>query len=809
MSWESAIARFNRAKGYGFHFQFANNSQYYTKKSLEFRSYYIKNPAYKPPYKAKFGSHDDGPLNGPLLGGIGTSNFSRDFAGLFNRWHLQQGVHQHEVIEPAFFMLRWKMDEKIHYKRLRIGTGDFQESQMEYACLFPFVYEYYNSEELPFELLMEYYSPTIPHNYQDSSLPVTCFNFYVKSKVAEKIELSIGLSWPNLLGWRLPHAATEVRQNFQWPSLQYAGNSGELGEVTHSQCHIIQSKVTAVKHQDDMLGNIVLSLEGKSNWNLSYKPCFRAEQINTGEKDPEQKYTIANMESIFRTKGKLNNDNTSWQAHWHEPIASALAADTILTSGQEKQLLFTITMDMPVTSFGAGRKWYKAYTEKFGATFEKSLQMAKYAIDANAQWIRDIDSWHRQEMENKGYLPEKVKGAQINELYFIVAGGSVWVTSPVEGHVEKIPKLKEKWHFGILEGFDTGYYYYNTLDLWVYAFAALSKHWPRLAENVFSDYLASALVADRRKHMVYRTATLEENLVYGKLPHDMGSAPEDPWVQLNGYVHRDDPNLWKDHNPAFIIAFYLHKQLMGSKVTKEEYDILVEIANFTANQDKEELGIPKHTDFGDSTWDNLDMKGLSTYAGGLCIGAWAVMAQLAEVFDKEKAQYYSEKLAKAQKTLQTLWNGEYFKTNDLGKYKNASMTDSLLGIFMAKKAGLGDLIPVEQAISHLKSIYENNLMAYARGKFGPLLVAEPGRQHYDRDGGEELQVNEVLVGSAWIFTAMLYEYGLTDQAHYLAENLRNMIYKGSGLQFRTPAAWDNHGNYRAPLNMRPLSIWLL
>jgi len=231
MSWQRAFARFEKAKKYGFTFSFKENSNYYLTKRLGDSVYYFKNPQFKAPYQAKIGSHDDGPFNGPLLGGIGTANFSRDFTGLFNRWQLQQGVHQHEVIEPAFFMLRWETGGKVYYKRIRVGSGNFREEEMEYACLFPLVYEYYSGPDLPFELLTEYYSPTVPHNYEASSLPITCFNFYFKPKIDEKIHLSIGLSWPNLLGWRLPHIATEARQMGQWPSRQYAGNSASLAEI--------------------------------------------------------------------------------------------------------------------------------------------------------------------------------------------------------------------------------------------------------------------------------------------------------------------------------------------------------------------------------------------------------------------------------------------------------------------------------------------------------------------------------------------------------------------------------------------------
>jgi uncharacterized protein (DUF608 family) len=361
----------------------------------------------------------------------------------------------------------------------------------------------------------------------------------------------------------------------------------------------------------------------------------------------------------------------------------------------------------------------------------------------------------------------------------------------------------------LLEGLDTGYYYYNTLDLWVYAFPALSRNWPALADLVFADFMASAARADQRKHMVYREGCLKDNLRAGKLPHDMGSPAEDPWMQLNGYVHRDDPNLWKDHNPAFIIARYLHGQLCGARITEDEYCVLRTIADFTEAQDTDGLGVPRHVDFGDSTWDNLDMKGLSAYTAGLCIGAWAVMARLSSLFEPASEDHYRGLLKRAQAAMATLWNGSYYRTNEHGKYRNATMTDSLIGVYLARKAGLGDLLALEKVRSHLAAIHRDNFLAFANGRLGPLLVAEEGRQRYDQDGGEELQVNEVLVGSAWMFAAMLAGYGMVEEAGQLADTLGNTIYGGTGLQFRTPAAWDETGRFRAALNMRPLAIWML
>jgi non-lysosomal glucosylceramidase len=801
MGWDEAYSRYELAKEFGFeHRGLPSPSPYLDVESAHGVRYLDANPAYPSPYTAKDGSHDDGALAGPYLGGIGTANFSRDLAGYFSGWQLQQGVHQHEAIEPAFFMLRWSTSGAQGfrgYRRLQLGEKGFSGADYRYAALFPLVYEFYSGPDLPFELLLEYYSPTIPHNYIDSCLPLSCFNFYVRSRCGEALELSIGLSWPNMLGWRLPFLATELRRSRQWPSQQNAGNSAALAQKRGGRCHLAQTRVSAVPRDEDLTGAVFLSVDGGEGWETSYKACYRACQISTGLADEDQAYTLAHMEAGFRRDGRLDNDGVSWTARWHEPLASALAATARLEPGGRSEVLFAITMDMPITSFGMGRNWRKAYTERWGCACDRSLELAEYGLDSNRAWLKAIDEWHTAELAASAGLPNSLRGARINELFFVASGGSAWLSGPAPGQERGTASLGSGRRFGLLEGFDTGYYYYNTLDLWVYAFAGLSKNWPELAECVFADFLASAAMRDGRRHLVYRQGALADNLLYGKLPHDMGSPAEDPWAILNGYVHRDDPNVWKDHNPAFITAFFLHRAIVGNMVSEAEYRSLKIIADFTIAQDLEGLGVPKHGDFGDSTWDNLDMRGLSSYASGLCIGAWAVMAALAERFEPGAAEEYRDLLVKAQASLDTLWNGRYFKTNDGGKYGEAAMTDSLLGVFLARKAGLGDLVTPDRVRAHLVSIYQYNFKEFADGAVGPLLVAEPARKRFDKDGGEELQVNEVLVGSAWAFAAMLEEYGLRAEADELCAVLAKMLYGGSGLQFRSPAAWNASGRFRA------------
>ena len=806
-----AEVRRQRAKECGFTADLSGSDSYYLRvpyrNALDVGCRHVeRNPDFVCPYVPKEGSHDDGPYNGPFMGGIGTANFSRDALGYFSRWHLQQGVHVHCPIDTAYFMAWWDEGTGPKWKKLRIGGDGFRGAEVSYRALFPLAFESYDSADMPFRAELEYFSPTIPLNEEDSVLPVTLFTIALEPKTDKPVRAAIWFCWPNLLGWRNPHRTPEQRHGPLWPSLQNAGNHAVIERAAPGRIHLRQSRTVVGGLNADMLGNIVLSLDCPG-WEGGYDCMFRESRTTTGSPDAEQAHTIGGMEHLFAVEGRLSGSSVSWEAHWHEPTCSALSAGITL-SGMRRELTFSVVMDMPVTTFGMGRSWHKLYADRFGADCRNSIAMADHALDRRAGWLEEIDAFHRRELDNPG-IDKKIVGAKINELHYVAGGGSVLITRPVGGHSADSRTLDTPLHYGLLEGFDNGFHYYNTLDLWVYAFPALSRNWPRLAKAGFDDYLASAPLESKRPNMVYRLGRTRDNLLYGKLPHDLGGSPEDLFVRLNGYNFRDDPNLWKDHNPSFVLAFHLHKRILGEAVSRAEYDALGIIMDYTAAQDVGGNGAPVHDAFGDSTWDNLHMRGLSAYCCCLCIGAWAVMETLAREFGDPRAAGYSEQLSRARNSMQKLWNGSYYAASERGKYRRATMSDALLGAFLARKAGLDGLLPEANVVSHLREAYRNNFLAYNDGKFGSLLVAEPGNQHYDQDGGDALQVNEVIVGSSWVLAASLLEFGMREEGCRVAESLRRMIHGGTGLQFRTPAAWDGAGKYRTALNMRPLAVWML
>jgi len=404
----------------------------------------------------------------------------------------------------------------------------------------------------------------------------------------------------------------------------------------------------------------------------------------------------------------------------------------------------------------------------------------------------------------------KVSGALLNELYFLLDGGTVWTYRQSEFSTPQsaaIPRLGTGEHFAILEGYDCGYYFYNTLDIWPHAFLPLSYFWPHLADIVNEDFLQSIMEEIPERRLVYKKNEFCQQLLKGKLPHDVGSPPGDPWHAINLYTFALDSNDWKDHNPQFIVSLYLHKKITAENLKLREWDSIKECVKWMLKQDIDRDGLPDHNTFGDSTYDAFELKGAAAFSSSFTLAAFACLVHWAmEVGDTESLTEYQSHFKKAQQTFEEkLWNGEFYKLDTHGSYGDYIMADALLGVFLARRAGLGDLLPFSHIQSHLKAVYTYNYAKIDRGAWGPFLVANKGGLAI----ADTVQLSEVLVGSAWACAAMMYEYGLKSEGAMIARSLYRVVYEKSGLQFRTPAAWNRAGIFRAALNLRPLAVWML
>jgi non-lysosomal glucosylceramidase len=759
-------------------------------------------------FVAKPGSHDDGPAHGMFLGPIGGPGFSRDLTGRFSRWHLQPGTHLVADLDCAFLVVHWEADGAHRHAVLRRDAV----ARHEVSVLFPVTHERFSGPDLPFVVTLCAFSPVVPGHEDDAALPVVVFDVHVQPAPgrADCPAVDVAFFWPNLNGWTAAPVTSNDRGDRAWPGHHHAGNSNRRVDAPVPGAFVVQGRREAVTGAET--GEICLSVTGDPAAQYSAQVQFKTDQNATGVAPAEQSFTIAAVLHAFTSTGRLGaTPDGSWEAHWHEPIGSAVAAHLLAGAAPGgRSARFVLVFDRPTVRFGQGRCWTRRYAARDGRR-RTAVELAAVAHAGADARLADIDDWHARTLDRltAAGWSARVAGCVVNELGLVTALGTAWVDGTVPGHEPPADAaLERREHLGLLEGFDEGYFYYDTSDLWHYAFPAVSLTWPRLADVVFAD-LADALSAEvPQARPVYRVGEHRPLLLADNLPHDLGSAPEDPFVRLNGYVMRDDPNTWRDSTPAFVLARLLHGRISGLGVDDDGWRRLCAAAELTDQQDPAGAGVPRHDEFGDSTWDNLALRGYSTYTAALCAGMWAVLAHESRARGRS-AEVYERRLAAARTVLDRLWNGEFFRAATEGKYTDAVMPDSLMGLFYADLYGAAPVVPRDRIAGHLRSAHEICHRGHADGRVGPLLIGERGLRTYSRDGGEELQVNEVLLGSGWLFAAMLRHYGLAAEADDVATSLRDVLYGGTGLQFRTPAAIDRHGRFRAPLNMRPLAAWWL
>lgn len=792
------------------------------------RSSNTRNTAY---WTAKPDSHDDGERCGLFLGGIGAPVCSRNIDGVFDRWHLQTGYHVYQPIESAFFGVAWRFGsdtERSGYFRLS-ATGEHAFTEpgtgrnRSVYSLVPVIHEHYSADDLPFEIVLELFTPLLrsryPNNASESvvdqtSLPVFFATIAVRNRTDTPVEIDTVAFWPNLLGWRAQRATPCDHSVRSWPGQTHAGNTAKA-----IPGGVVQERSRDRRVVDEMEGQIAIISSGHSDDRTSVVPCLKAGTTKIDRSPSRQGWTVPWAEQQFSIHHRLPQDGLEWRMHWDEAMASGVHRGATVLPNTEREFTYTIAMDIPIVRFGEDRRWFRKYTANFGTSGTNALEIARLADAHRDEWREEIDTVHGS-MLNDSTLPTPISAAMLNELYFVNGGGTAWVhrwASELDQHLEP-PLLGTGEHAAILEGFDVGYYYYNTTDLWPYAWHALNRWWPEFTRGIFHDLTQTIELDIPEKRMIYRTETPGQILEYGKLPHDVGAVMEDPWHRINGYQMRDDSNLWKDHNPGFIVSYYLYVRTQERPFTDDEWRTLRSAGEFFLRQDGDADGLLYHDEFGDSTWDNLGIEGIAAYSGGMSLAALAVLVSLSQLFsDAEFEQECRARLSRGiDRYLNALWDEGRFRLCDRGKYTDSTMADAMIGFFLCDLAGLHDLndrIGRDRIVSHLRVVVENNVTQYHRGRYGALLVAAPGQIRFSGDGGDELQVNEVLIGSTWMLAAMLAHYGLMNDAVSLTESLAKTIYgtdrNGLGLQFRTPAALDGSGRFRAPMNMRPLSIWFL
>jgi non-lysosomal glucosylceramidase len=741
---------------------------------------------------------DDGFWQGAPVGGLGAGTFSQTYRGDFARWHIKAGVHKYQPIYANSFAMFQQSEGDPQGTARVLVAGHPQDASLsswgwdypvgagDYYALYPKSWFDYRWDKFPAHVYVEQFSPILPDNYRESSYPVAVYRWHADNPTNRAVTVSILLSWSNMGGWfrTFSHDFKGSINNENYNRFESAplGKAGSMKGIVFDRNRLAGSL-------NEWDGQFAIATIESPGVEVSYQTTFQPDGDGRFVWEP------------FAKSGRLANSNEQWTST-DEPLAGAIAVRFTLKPGESRVIPIVISWDFPVVEFGSGRTWYRHYTDFYGTTGRNAWAIAKDGLLHSSAWSDAIDSWQSQYINDES-KPLWYRSALFNELYTVADTGSFW-GRPVAA-ARNTPAT-----FAFMECYD--YPFYGTLDVRFYGSMPLVKFWPDLDKQELRQF-ADTIPKDMPEKGVWswksqqlNDPALKVRKKKGAVPHDLGMPDSDPFYLVNQF-NWQDTNGWKDLNSKFVLMVYRDFVLTGSTDTaflrytwpsvKESIEYLRQFDHGT--------GVPENDGYPDQTYDTWVVKGVSAYSGSLWLAALRAGEEIGRTLgDPAAVTQYHDMFSKAQHSyIQSLWNGEYFRYDTVSEYRDSIQSDQLAGQWYANMTGLGDLVPREMRLKALRKVYDFNVMKFANGEMGAMNgMAADGSLILTNE-----QVHEVWAGTTYGLAALMLSEGMKDEGYKTAQGIYRVTYETKGYWFRTPEAWDETGNYRASMYMRPAAIW--
>ena len=722
---------------------------------------------------------------GVPLGGIGTGTITRASDGRFSRWTVQAGGVKAFDLPANGFVLR--VDGEVRGLQpapegAAMGALEFEPETPEWAGLFPLAWHRHQSlREVRAECLS--FSPVIPGDLDTASLPVALFRWRLSNEGVEAREVSLGVSFANLNGWFDDFGEAALDRVPAGCFNRELDIDGGLG-VEMTRAH-----VDGPAPGDGSWG---IAVADGAGLRLSRSVCF--DGLGDGA-------ALAELSA-----GALPDTGSGWltEGGFREVSpglpTGAVAASLTLAPGEVREVTFALGWDLPVIRFGQGRRWHRGYTDRWRRDGTAIGPMLGHALAEVSEWERRLSAWHDEVAEELGAAPWRA-GLALNELYFVTEGLSVLTSAH---------GAPDGWrHFGLIECHD--YALYNTMDLWIYASEAVGRHWPELAAMVAEDFAAQTVAEDlspRRERWSHEVFGLNPA---GQCPHDLGGPGEDPFVAPNSYTYRDATR-WKDLNADLVLCIWREGARQGRGWLAAQYGAVKVALDHLAQFDRDGDGLIENEGFPDQTFDNIPMTGPSSYCSGLWLAALRAGARFAEAAgEAAQAAEWDRVAARGVVAYEDrLWGGDRYLVDTDGPFREAVFIEQLLGPYLAKALGLGNVVAEDRARTALRTVFTANFLEAGGGEGAVSLarIPEAARAALPHKDDTSFQTAEIQPGFNFSLAAQLECWGLRDEAEQLRKALWRELHVKRNLVCQTPAAFDRgRMTCRAVLNMRPLAAW--
>jgi non-lysosomal glucosylceramidase len=734
---------------------------------------------------------DDGEWAGVPIGGLGTGSIGRTFRGDFARWHLEVGRHRFAPSAVDGFAIhvggvtgtapRTTWLSALRSQDLPAEVAALAPGSGTYHALFPRAWQAFEAEEIGVPVIGEQLSPVIGGDLESSALPVGVFDWWIENPADEARTVSL------LLTWEDPETSQETERA--------RGRDG--GATRHEVVSAPDARGVVLAAAPDAPAG----LQGTFAIAAREDPGLAIEARGGLARD-----SLAGVWAAFAVSGRLDEHEARADAATAPDGApgsrvAALAVRVTLGPRERRSIRFAVAWDLPQVEFGAGRRWWKRYTAAWGRSGRRAWDLAVHALERADTWRSAIEAWQAPVLDDPG-RPAWYRGALFNELYFLVDGATFWEAGEVGG---REPDPDDPGRFALIECID--YPFYDTVDVDFYASFAVLQLYPELERRGIRDLLSFVAPGDPEIVTIEASGQTAVRKEPWTVPHDVGGPGDDPFHRPNWYRYQD-VNVWKDLGPKLVLQVWRDVVLDADDgLVAEALPTLQRVMARLADSDVDGDGLPDHGGIPDQTYDTWPMTGPSAYGGSLYLAALAALAAM-ELRAGKTADAAATRLRRATATAsfeRRLWRGTHYAYDDGGAVSSASvMADQLAGQWYADATGLGDLVAPERTLAALKTVHALNVVAFGDG----LLGAVNGMRLDGTIDESSEQSSEVWVGTTYALAAFMIGRGLAVEGWETARGAAAVTYE-RGLWFRTPEAYDRHGNFRASLYLRPMAIWAI
>ncbi|CAN6475524.1 unnamed protein product [Victoria cruziana] len=792
------------------------------------------------------------PCQGVPLGGIGAGSIGRNHKGEFQRWQLFPCEWEEDpILANQFSIFCSRPNGQKFSSVLCAGCPDavkeatdsgirswdwkLEGKNSTYHALYPRAWTVYDGEPDPeLKIVCRQISPFIPHNYKESSFPVSVFTFELTNSGINAVDVNLLFTWTNSVGGNSELSGGHSNSRFM-------KNHGVRGVLLNHKTANGQSPVT-----------FAIASQETEDVHVSECTCFLVSG-NGKELSAEKMWCQIKEHGSF---DQLVPDGNIMPSEKGSSIGAAVLSSVTVPSYQSRSVTFSLAWACPEIRFSNGNKTYhRRYTKFYGFNGNAAADLAQDAILGHQEWESQIEMWQNPVLQDKR-LPDWYPVTLFNELYYLNAGGAIWtdgthcIQESVSTTDEKIspnkvtsrssstdtsiivleritaslentrnsskinaafgPALLEDGEenvgqFLYLEGIE--YLMWNTYDVHFYASYALIMTFPKLELNIQREFAAAIMMSDPEKVYTVVDGKWAARKEIGALPHDIGF--HDPWFKVNAYILHPTSH-WKDLNPKFVLQVY--RDFIATRdmaFCRAVWPSVYVAMAFMEQFDNDKDGMVENGGFPDQTYDLWTVTGVSAYTGGLWVAALEAASAMAhEVGDKISEDMFWDKYERAKKVYSTLWNGSYLNYDNSGGPTSSSiLADQLSGHWYAKACGLAPVLDEEKVHSALEKIYNFNVLQFKDGKWG----AVNGMLPNGKVDTTSLMSKEVWPGVTYALAATMIHEGMEEIAFKTAGGVYEASWseEGLGCAFQTPEAWTQDGKYRAISYMRPLAIWAM